>query len=115
MTKLNSSGFRGETAEVIKETCGMECHIDRRPSISQVTDEMFVGVHLPAINTKLVCPKETLVLEESIVHGSVRFRAGCGCKILIGNRMVGNSTSKDCGDDALPPKLGIILPVQMTR
>lgn len=105
--------YSNEPAHLVKENCKLDCRPDTRPTLSQITPDTFVGIHLPE-NVRVECPNASMKVNNTVANGSVRIKVPCDCAIWMDGRLMGKSTARACNPPD-KPEVDILLPVQMSR
>ncbi|CAL8088212.1 unnamed protein product [Orchesella dallaii] len=107
--------LKGSPAELIKENCKFQCTKRAIPDISKITDDVYIGTHLPQNAIEIRCPGgEILRLSKAVSIGSTRLSLACTrCKLFWNNRLVASSSDLLCKEERRPA-IETLLPIQFS-
>jgi uncharacterized Tic20 family protein len=105
----------GGNTQQIDNACPLTCHEGSRVSFTQINEDILVVSHLPFNGSKVVCDDGYV---QEIHHdfdvGALRMTFGCGCKLMINNRVLARSHRMLCTENAAPLNIQHVVPVQMS-
>ncbi|CAL8139619.1 unnamed protein product [Orchesella dallaii] len=106
--------LKGSSANLIRENCKFHCSKRSIADISEISEDVFVGIHLPPRGIEIRCPGETIPLSSEVAIGSHRFSLICTmCSLYWNNRLVASSSGVPCKDERRPV-IETLLPIQFS-
>ncbi|CAL8128461.1 unnamed protein product [Orchesella dallaii] len=106
--------LKGSSAEFIRENCKFQCTKRTVPDISKISEDVYVGTHLPSSGIEIRCGNENIPISTTVSIGSTRFSLACtNCNLFWNNKLVGSSSGVACKDQRRPV-VETLLPIQFS-
>lgn len=75
----------------------MKCFDKNVTVVSQLNDNLFVGVHVKQNSLSIHCPNHQIVnITEEVPYGSLRIITNCACVIKLNQVSIGRSRGPRC-------------------